>query len=397
MRRTSSAPRPPAPSGFRRGVFRAGEEHETLRRFCPRAAEPFAAAARLSLALGAHRHRHRHAADVPRRHASCRRIRPAAPAPAASAAAPHCRSHRRFRLDEGAHAGASCFRARAGPRRRFGRSLHYGHAAHPHHPAAAFEAAANRRSPPPRFSSPTGTAARGSAMRSTRFSPCRALPRSSRGAVLLVLSDGLERGDPTAMADAVARFSRLAWRIVWLTPLAADPGFEPRTAGFVAARPYLDELGDGGSIDKICAHVLDLAECERGMNARRPSAIEQKRARCASKAGREKVWRWKSRFSTTAISSWNRVSWCLGRDCGRDAARAGAWVSRPRRNLAGRRRHRLSLQPDHGNARHARHAIPGDHDREPVEEARAAGSATCATSCTPICISIMPARTTCFR
>ena len=57
------------------------------------------------------------------------------------------------------------------------------------------------------------------------------------GAVLLVLSDGLERGDPTAMADAVARFSRIAWRIVWLTPLAADPGFEPRTAGLVAAKP----------------------------------------------------------------------------------------------------------------------------------------------------------------
>ena len=89
-----------------------------------------------------------------------------------------------------------------------------------------------------------------------------AIPRFSalaRGAALVVLSDGLERGDPTAMADAVARFSRLAWRTVWLTPLAADPGFEPRTAGLVAARPFLDELSDGGPIDSICAHVLDLA------------------------------------------------------------------------------------------------------------------------------------------
>ncbi len=88
------------------------------------------------------------------------------------------------------------------------------------------------------------------------------IPRYSalaRGAAVVVLSDGLERGDPTAMADAVARFSRLAWRTVWLTPLAADPGFEPRTAGLAAARPFLDELGDGGSIDSICAHVLDLA------------------------------------------------------------------------------------------------------------------------------------------
>jgi len=89
-----------------------------------------------------------------------------------------------------------------------------------------------------------------------------AIPRFSalaRGAAVVVLSDGLERGDPTAMADAVARFSRLAWKTVWLTPLAADPGFEPRTAGLAAARPFLDELADGGSIDSICAHVLDLA------------------------------------------------------------------------------------------------------------------------------------------
>jgi uncharacterized protein with von Willebrand factor type A (vWA) domain len=89
-----------------------------------------------------------------------------------------------------------------------------------------------------------------------------AIPRFAalaRGAALIVLSDGLERGDPTAMANAVARFAQLAWRIIWLTPLAADPGFEPRTAGLVAARPYLDRLGDGGSIDRICAQVLDLA------------------------------------------------------------------------------------------------------------------------------------------
>jgi uncharacterized protein len=90
-----------------------------------------------------------------------------------------------------------------------------------------------------------------------------AVPRFSalaRGAALVVLSDGLERGDPTAMADAVVRFSRIAWRIIWLTPLAADPGFEPRTAGLVAAKPFLDVLGDGGSIDQICAHVLQLAD-----------------------------------------------------------------------------------------------------------------------------------------
>jgi len=89
-----------------------------------------------------------------------------------------------------------------------------------------------------------------------------AIPRFAalaRGAALIVLSDGLERGDPTAMADAVARFARIAWRIIWLTPLAAYPAFQPRTAGLVAARPYLDKLAEGASIDSICAQVLDLA------------------------------------------------------------------------------------------------------------------------------------------
>jgi uncharacterized protein with von Willebrand factor type A (vWA) domain len=89
-----------------------------------------------------------------------------------------------------------------------------------------------------------------------------AIPRFAalaRSAVLVVLSDGLERGDPTAMGDAMARFARLCWRIIWLTPLAADSAFEVRTAGLVAARPYLDKLGDGGSMESICANVLDMA------------------------------------------------------------------------------------------------------------------------------------------
>jgi uncharacterized protein with von Willebrand factor type A (vWA) domain len=89
-----------------------------------------------------------------------------------------------------------------------------------------------------------------------------AVPRFSalaRGAAIVVLSDGLERGDPAAMRDAVERLSRISWRIIWLTPLATDVRFEPRTAGLVAARPYLDEIGSGGSLEHICAHVLDLA------------------------------------------------------------------------------------------------------------------------------------------
>ena len=80
----------------------------------------------------------------------------------------------------------------------------------------------------------------------------------ARGAAAVVLSDGLERGGPDAMAAAVARLSRLAWRVSWLTPLAADPAFRPETTGLAAVAPYLDDLGDGASPDALCRHVLSL-------------------------------------------------------------------------------------------------------------------------------------------
>lgn len=80
----------------------------------------------------------------------------------------------------------------------------------------------------------------------------------ARGAAVVVLSDGLERGDHRAMVDAVERLSRSAWRLVWLTPLATASGFEPQTEALAAVRPYLDAVGDAGSIDRICTQVLDL-------------------------------------------------------------------------------------------------------------------------------------------
>jgi uncharacterized protein len=88
-----------------------------------------------------------------------------------------------------------------------------------------------------------------------------AVPRFAsyaRGAVTLILSDGLERGDPAAMREAVTRLSRLAWRVSWLTPLAADPNFKPQTEALKAILPLVDDLADGSSITAVCAHVLAL-------------------------------------------------------------------------------------------------------------------------------------------
>ena len=87
-----------------------------------------------------------------------------------------------------------------------------------------------------------------------------AVPRFAgyaRGAFIAVLSDGLERGDPAAMRDAVARLARRAWRLSWLTPLAAGPKFSPETEALKAIGPFLDDLGDGSSVEAVCAHLLD--------------------------------------------------------------------------------------------------------------------------------------------
>jgi uncharacterized protein with von Willebrand factor type A (vWA) domain len=87
-----------------------------------------------------------------------------------------------------------------------------------------------------------------------------AVPRFAgyaRGAFIAVLSDGLERGDPAAMRDAVARLARRAWRLSWLTPLAAGPKFSPETEALKAILPFLDDLGDGSSVEAVCAHLLD--------------------------------------------------------------------------------------------------------------------------------------------
>ena len=88
-----------------------------------------------------------------------------------------------------------------------------------------------------------------------------AIPRFAsfaRGGLVVVVSDGLERGDHAAMTQAVRDLSQLAWRVVWLTPLAGDPGFAPRTAALQSILPYVDEIGDGSTLERLCDNILSL-------------------------------------------------------------------------------------------------------------------------------------------
>jgi uncharacterized protein with von Willebrand factor type A (vWA) domain len=73
----------------------------------------------------------------------------------------------------------------------------------------------------------------------------------ARGAVVVVLSDGWERGDVTLLAEQMARLHRLAHRVVWANPRAGRPGFEPLAAGMAAALPYVDDFVAGHSLDAL--------------------------------------------------------------------------------------------------------------------------------------------------
>jgi uncharacterized protein with von Willebrand factor type A (vWA) domain len=73
----------------------------------------------------------------------------------------------------------------------------------------------------------------------------------ARGAVVVILSDGWERGEPTLVAREMARLARLAHRIVWVNPRVSAPAFRVRAGGMVAAMPYCDALVSGHSYQAL--------------------------------------------------------------------------------------------------------------------------------------------------
>ena len=84
-----------------------------------------------------------------------------------------------------------------------------------------------------------------------------------RGVVTIVFSDGLERGDPQPMIHATGRLARLSHRLIWATPLAADPRYRPATRGMAGVLPHLDALCDGSSLASLERMVADLDGIER--------------------------------------------------------------------------------------------------------------------------------------
>jgi uncharacterized protein len=72
-----------------------------------------------------------------------------------------------------------------------------------------------------------------------------------RGSVVVLCSDGLERGDPALLATQVARLSRLAHRLLWVNPLKGSPRYEPLARGMAASLPYVDVFLAGHNLESL--------------------------------------------------------------------------------------------------------------------------------------------------
>jgi uncharacterized protein with von Willebrand factor type A (vWA) domain len=88
----------------------------------------------------------------------------------------------------------------------------------------------------------------------------------ARGALIVILSDGWERGDPALVAREMERLSRLAYRIVWVNPRVGASEFSPRAGGMAAALPHCDALVSGHSLEAL-EEVVEAIAAERGQPA----------------------------------------------------------------------------------------------------------------------------------
>lgn len=79
----------------------------------------------------------------------------------------------------------------------------------------------------------------------------------ARGAVVVVCSDGWERGDPALLAEQVQRLARLAHRVVWVNPHRGKAGYQPVQGGMAAVLPHVDDFVAGHSVASY-AQLMEL-------------------------------------------------------------------------------------------------------------------------------------------
>ena len=73
----------------------------------------------------------------------------------------------------------------------------------------------------------------------------------ARGAIVVIVSDGWDRGDPRILGEQMSRLSRVAFRTIWVNPLKVTPGYAPLARGMAAALPYVDHFVEGHSLSAL--------------------------------------------------------------------------------------------------------------------------------------------------
>lgn len=83
------------------------------------------------------------------------------------------------------------------------------------------------------------------------------------GAVVLVISDGWDRGDPALLGNEMMRLQRSSYRLIWLNPLLGSPRYQPLTRGMQAALPFIDDfmaVHNMESLELLAQHLSDISD-----------------------------------------------------------------------------------------------------------------------------------------
>ena len=87
-----------------------------------------------------------------------------------------------------------------------------------------------------------------------------------RGAVVLLISDGWDRGDPLLLKQEIGRLQRSCHRLIWLNPLLGSAAYEPLTRGMQAALPHIDDflpVHNLASLEDLAVHLQNLTVTKR--------------------------------------------------------------------------------------------------------------------------------------
>lgn len=98
---------------------------------------------------------------------------------------------------------------------------------------------------------------------------------AGHGPVVLLISDGWDRGEPTLLSAEMSRLARGARRVIWVNPLLGSPGYEPLTRGMQAALPFIDDflpVHNLVSLEMLAAHLNALPPFRGGRRRNGPSS-----------------------------------------------------------------------------------------------------------------------------